>query len=533
MGVRKAQSENSHLSDQQLALLQDGELPPGKADHLVSCAGCTQRLKDMQRAISAYAQYEQFVHRSISRPAPKPWLDLSILIAGQKETPRIRRRWWPTLATAAGVCLVLTLLVVSYLGDRRSAEQSSRQAGELLARSSELDLRESRPISVRARGKTLIRPAVLASDATDEGSMRDVRAAFENARYSWRDPLNARSFRAWRSQLSRRRDSVSIIQRGDSRSYRVRTETGIGSLKSVSLILRGTNLEPTAGSFEFDGLGAVDVADEAAASTAAPPAKAPAAKQRSAERLAGPEDTLRVLAALNSIGADVGEPIDISADIQQRRIIVRANGLSADRAREVSNVLKNLPRVLLVLDSAGSPAPQHRPSTTERYSTDTPESLRQQVERQFGGALPMQEVTDRVLDESSSALAQAHALQVLAQAFPPNVESKMNAEDHMTLNTLHLSHVIALEQISSKIRTELAPLIKAPSTRGGDVLHSLKDWQAGVPALVKSVEATDELLSRLLAGSYSLATGEEMLRGLPLQIMQLEEAIRLQGLARK
>ena len=45
------------------------------------------------------------------------------------------------------------------------------------------------------------------------------------------------------------------------------------------------------------------------------------------ETPAGPEVTLHVLAALNQIGADVGEPVEISEDPRHRQVVVHAAGV--------------------------------------------------------------------------------------------------------------------------------------------------------------------------------------------------------------
>ncbi len=529
MGFRVRQNRNSqHLSDDQLASLQDGDLSETKAAHIESCLECAQRLRDIQRAISAYAAYEQVVHTSILPPAPKPWMDLSNLVARQNTSPAWnRRRWSLLLAASTAACVLLAVAVLDYVKPRRSLEQL-HQANDLLARSSLLNLRPSRPISVRAHGKTFIRSAVLTSDAPETSSTREIQMAFATANYSWQDPLNARSFSAWRNQLASKRDSVSVVDRNDGRSYRVQTETTVGVLKTASLTLRATDLHPTEGAFEFDGFGSVVLADQTDGASPATPA-APPAKQKAAEIQAGPEDTLRVLAALNSIGADVGEPIDVSEDAQHRNVVVHASGLSADRAREVSKALTHLPQVVLAFEPSVTPSPQPRSSAAERYSTDTPESFRQQLEQRFGGVAALQEITDRVLDESSSSVAQAHAMQVLARAFPAEIEARMSPDDRKVLNALRLSHIDALDQAVSNIKTDLAPLIQGPSSQGADVPRvQPNNWQAGVPSVVISVEATDKLLNRLLAGSYSLANGEDMLRGLPTQVGQLEDAIRMQ-----
>jgi len=129
---------------------------------------------------------------------------------------------------------------------------------------------------MRLHGRTLIRPAVLISDTTAEKEldMAEVQMVFAAAHYSWREPLSARSFQAWRSGLRNKRDSVSVIHGdGGNESYRVRTDSPAGVLRSASLTLRAENLRPTDGAFEFQGLGIVELAEARTSAERASPVR--------------------------------------------------------------------------------------------------------------------------------------------------------------------------------------------------------------------------------------------------------------------
>jgi hypothetical protein len=190
---------------------------------------------------------------------------------------------------------------------------------------------------------------------------------------------------------------------------------------------------------------------------------------------------------------------------------------------------------VLNFDSGGSSLLPAQSATPEKYSTNIPAPLRQQLEEQLGGADTLQEVTDRVLDASASALAQSHALEVLARNFPPQTEARLMARDGEILRGLQDKHVSELGRLVMRIRAEVKPLLSLPSNspvpQATD--NGTRTWQAGVPSLVASAHETDRLLNRLLAGSYSQSLGEEMLSRLAAQIEQFDWTIQSQRQARR
>jgi hypothetical protein len=246
------------------------------------------------------------------------------------------------------------------------------------------------------------------------------------------------------------------------------------------------------------------------------------------EAAAGPEDTLHVLAALDAIGADVEDPIDVSQDPEHRHVLVRGSGLPPERKSLIADALKALPRVVLQLD-AGPSTSSTQPSTsrksTERASSDIPPDFRRELEERFGGAAALQQVTDRVLESSSSILARAHALQTLAQNFPPATVQRMPDRDRDLLRKLQRQHGAELRRVITGMKSDLQPLLGA-SANAPSVATT--DWQSAVPALVAAGQDADDLLNRLLAGSYTQAFGTGLLHDLPSAIQRLEANVQAQ-----
>ncbi len=508
-----------HLTDEQLARFQDGELSARESRHLQACPSCTTRLRDIEAAAAAYTEYRDTIRGPSLTPIPRPWSPLSTLVARHEaEHPPRTFRWWPALAVAAGAAALVFAVVF-----HQTIEPNGRRATELLSQSARTTFSLSRRVSMRVHGRTLFRPAVLITDSALDADpdQKHLRGLFEEARYSWSDPLSARSFQAWRMELREKRDSVTVAHdRPDEVSYRVRTETTDGVLHSASLTLRGPDLRPTDAAFDFVGEEPLEMQETTAAPAEAPREK-PQAPSTAAvtETPATPEDMLRVFVALDAIGADAGDPIDVSEDSNHRHIVVRSTGLSHERQEQIERALTPLPRVRADFNTVGS-APVHSPpAPSERLSNGIPTALREQFENRSGGVVAFQELTDRVLDASATIVARAHTLEVLSEKFAPDVEMSLSVRDREVLAQLRQRHFSEIERLATRIRSEMKPLL-ATDFR--------EENQPGRDGLWNSARDLDNSLNRLLAGSYTQSAGQEMLRKLPSQMEQLEAAIRMQ-----
>jgi cell pole-organizing protein PopZ len=453
-----------------------------------------------------------------------PWPRLDQLVA-DRESQRRRRvlQWWlPALAAAFG------LVVLAVLGLRTKGE-TGRRANELLERAALVSMPADRTIAMRMHGRTFFRPAVLVRDAGgDDHEVSRVEKLFQAAHYGWREPLSPRTFQEWRGVQKSRRDSVSMIARaGGERMYRVRTDVPSGVLRGASLILRANDLRPAGGDFEFEGEGQVSMEEVPAPVT---PTPVPAPTEPVVETSVGPAETLHVLAALDEIGADAGEPIVVTEDAAHRHVVVRAGGLSAERRQAVLTALAAFPRVTVDFQSQARPVAPPPTVPPQIYSSSIPSQFRQLFEGRLGGPVALQEITDRVLEASAQDLARSHAIEVLARDFPPETEAGMNSQDRLLLRQLRRRHLTEMERLARQIRDALKPLLDTPDAapRAGGDNERAQTWQPGVPTLVASAQETDQLLNHILAGSYSQSSGEEMLRRLTAALGRLEWAVQSQ-----
>ncbi|MGA8025811.1 MAG: hypothetical protein WB992_01610, partial [Bryobacteraceae bacterium] len=503
--------------------------------HLQACDQCRSRLEELRRAEEAYAEYQRQVLKPVlhsSREWPK--LDL------HKSNPPTLSAHFPhpfRWAIAAFACCLILIGLFLY------HETPHRRMTQFLAHASSVPTSPRRRLQVTSNGRSWYRPAILREGiggAASATGFEHTQALFVKANYSWDDPLSARSFAAWRNELPDKRDQVVSIQSedGNGRFYRLRTDTSQGVLRMASLTLRADTLHPVAGRFHFEDQEDVMMTDAGEMPVAQPSIES---RGRSApdgaaiERRVSPEDELRVFAALNAIGADAGEPLTVDIDPLRRHIVVSGVGISGAREREIRQALGRIPNATMHFDS-GRPLPTGKATIEPNTdSTGTSAPLRRLLESRARGAQQFQAIADRALDLSSSLLAQAHALNVLAQRFSPAVESSFGPADRVTLRSLRNSHAVTIGREISQLREALAPLLASPPKQRSSISETrnapLPPWQGGADQLLEASKRLDASLSRLLAGSYSEQTGEDILNRLPDEIENVEKLARAQETA--
>ncbi len=528
----------SHISEKDLIRFADGETD-GKAAaaieaHLEACARCRARRHELESAVAAYTEY----HSQVLKPSlasEREWPRLQPLLANLDQSKNrfgVRSEaWWAAAVLAC--CLVLLALFLY----RDTAHRSMRQ---LLARAAAVPTSPHRRLQVTLNARSWYRPAVLRGAATQEAGLEHTRALFVKANYSWDDPLSARSFAAWRNRLRDKRDQVLSIQDGDGRKrfYRLRTETSQGTLRMASLTLRADTLGPVKGAFHFEDQEEVTMADAGEMPAAQPrmaAKKSSPPHETAVESTVSPEEELRVFAALNAIGADVGEPLTVDFDPSKRHIVVSGVGIPNDRERQIRQALAQIPNTTMHFDSGQPFSAGTAAVAPDTYSTGASAPLRHTMESQAGGAQQFQSIADRALDASASLLAQAHALYVLSQKFPPAIESAFGVADRKTLRALRHRHAAAIEQATLQLGEALKPLLVSPAKQQNGSGETRKEsdtsWQHGAAQLLKQSRLLDESLSRLLAGSYSQKTGEEILSRLPDEIQNTEALAHAEDIA--
>lgn len=529
-----------HISDRELIGFSDCEVEPDRASaiemHLKGCAQCTARWAALSSGAQAYEQFHEEVLKPALALPQAEWPDLRLARAAPpRRNFSMRPAVWSAVGLAAA-CLALGVIHV------RNATQR-RHFTEILARASNAPAPIHRRIRVSVGGESWSRPALL-SHLSEPAGLQHVEALFVRANYSWGDPLSARSFAVWRSSLREKRDHVTYVPGPDrlNRLYRVETETGDGALRDASLTLRSEDMAAVDGAFEFDNHERVTMADAGQDSNALPSSQIrPIPREENelphpTEHPVNATDELRVLAALDQIGADVDEPLNVEPDATNHYLVVSGMGMPTAREQQIRAAVATIPNVVVRFSSAQAPASRAQfPAGPHAVPAGDNGALRRLLEERAGGAVQLQATTDQALDASNSLLARAHALAVLAQKFPPNVEMNFSKANHDVLSRLRRKHVIAIEQTALNLQAALTPLLPGPATdrdRSAETGTPFDaSWQSGAAELFDRVRALDQSVTNLLGANYSFEAAQDVLNRLPGNLEQVEALARRQARA--
>jgi hypothetical protein len=469
-----------HPSEEQLLRYSDGELP-GRATgqvhtHLKACWQCRTNLEEIEKTVGACVRYRTTVLQHHLPAPPAPWTDIYRSFAEIDATlpqPTLAERLlralaWPVHHPKKWIPVTVAVVLAVGLFYRYRLTPSV-QASELLQKAIlASDSRPAKPhlLRIRTKAASVTRRTgsdhALASNTADQQTLDSLETLFHNANYNWDDPLSARSYSAWRDQLSQKQDQV-LDQRD---SYRVRTATDSGALLEASLQLRSQDLQPTAGRFEFRNQDWVEITAipdlPESATTAATPASEPKTASPVAPAInitpSSPAttigDELRVLSALHGIGADLGDPLEVKRDSSQ--IVVSGVGIAPERRQQIQQALNALPNVAVrFTDSDSSP----QPSLSEKpASTDIPQ-VQARIAEQMGGRARFDQIAAQALDLSEPLMAHAYALRRLAEKFP--AETNLNPQDLATLRRLQRDHVSALREQTRELEQILKPVLKS------------------------------------------------------------------------
>jgi anti-sigma factor RsiW len=535
-----------HPSEEQLLRYSDGELPGRSTSqvhsHLKACWQCRTNLEEIEKTVGASVRYRTTVLQRHLPPPPEPWTDIYRSFAeidAELPQPNFADRIlqvlsWPVHNSRKWVPVAAAVLIFWGLFYRYRLTPSV-QASELLQKAiAASDSHAAKPQLLRIRTKvsSVTRRAgsdqALASNSSDRETLNSLKTLFHNANYNWDDPLSARSYSAWRDQLSAKRDQV--LEQRDS--YRIRTDAESGDLLEASLQLRSQDLQPLEGRFEFRNRDWVEITalpDDTEppvnpiASAAAPApeirAASPAASSNNiAPTLAAPAigDELRVLTALHEIGADLGDPVEVSRDSSQ--IVVSGVGIAPERQQEIQQALRSMPGVVVrfrespAADAQPQPAKPVNPTT----ATDIPQ-VQARIAEQMGGRAHFDQLAAQVLDLSEPLMARAYALRRLVDRFPVAVEAELSPQDLATLRRLQREHTAALRQQTVELEQILKPALKS-SGRGSSALGLSSDaWQPATEELFQSARS----MEKLLAVMFGAAPGDVAASSaqLPAQLM--------------
>src|ERR1700736_1695440 len=212
-----------HPEDEQMLRYADGELPARTAgevrSHLEACWQCRAQLEELQNTVGECVSYRKNVLQRHLPPAPAPWTDIyqrfseidASLVQPSLLDRTVRALQWPMHNARIWAPVAVTLLLVWGLFYRFRITPSV-QASELLRKAviaADTHAVKTRHIEIRTKQHHLTRftgtNQKLASSG-DTDTINSLQTMFRAANYDWDDPLSAKSYQAWRNQLTAKQD---------------------------------------------------------------------------------------------------------------------------------------------------------------------------------------------------------------------------------------------------------------------------------------------------------------------------------------
>jgi hypothetical protein len=537
--------------------------------HLEACWQCRTELASLETTVADCVDYRKHVLGACLPAPPQPWKDLSrefdrigefdpidVELAGESLVARLIKaarlinlltlRAVKPPAKWAAACAAL--VVVAAIAFYQLRQTPSVQAAALLKRA--VAVSESRPHTLRrVRITTPTRQITrVIGVGLGPSNQAELSAMFREAKYNFEDPLSARSYMDWRDHLASKQDSVNTIpnrQSGkvpagelplgelpaDQGTYEIKTTTDDGSLVAATLKLRMTDYEPLEGRFEFRNRDWVEMtelvdqqtlpASRIAGTTGGTPrqpgvppafianpagANRPAGMNPAGMKPAAMSQELQVVEALHQVGADLGDPVEISRE--GRQLLVSGTGIPPKLQAQLHAVLDTLPNVVVRFADpafpASNPPVQSEPAPTRDAAGPENRQLQARIEERLGGRPQFERFSGQLLDWTDSAMARAYALRRLAQEFPAEAERQMTAADRRVLHNLGREHLAVFARETARIETTLTPIL----TGLGAALvkaegHPATAWQTAADELLAAARRVESLLAAALGAVSS------------------------------
>jgi len=539
-----------HPTDDQMLCFADGELPEAQAaeirSHLRACWQCRTELEEIERTIGECVRYRKIVLDNCLPPPPAPWFDLYGRLAKMDESWNRRHLVRRILESASAVLrrpsrwvpATAAVVLVAFLVEQ-FRQAPSVKAAELLHKA--VAAADSRPptprrIQIRTRAQRVTRVVGNAGSVAKMGagadSMDGLESLFRAAHYSWEDPLSAKSFAEWREQLTDKQDEVT----SEGGRYRLKTTSGSGELVEATLELRSQDLRAVEGTLQFRNREWVEISEVpdvpalkpeaskevAEADPAVPPSPSKPDQRAEFPRwTTTPGEELQVVAALHRLGADLGDPIDVTASGD--RILVTGMGIGPERQREIRDELKAMPRVTLLFHEPSPEASERdQPGASSISVRPAGGGWQADLEKQLGGRAAFEQFSDQVLQLTDAFMSRAYALRRLAERFPPGREAQMTPDQRQILASLCREHASALLKnvidVQGRLQHLLAP--GAPAAAAQEAPASAT-WQEGAAQLAGASRHFETSLVSVLGGTNGDTRSPELMAELVESLAQL------------
>jgi anti-sigma factor RsiW len=579
---------DGHLTDELLLLAADGELPPEEEasvqEHLKACWSCRVRQEQIEQAIAGLVEFRDHL---VNPHLPRPIAGRTTFMARVQQF--IREAQGPTPWARMTACLkrlvakaapihplgianlIIAILVVTLIVQWNTVKTVS--ASELLERAYSAEAsatnRVARPVVYRKlRIRSSGRATTLAlyenvadglrAEQTDPANGNNLREMFRTAQLNWEDPLSARAFANWHRELTEKKDDVN--QPGEGLLL-VKTTVAHGPIAAASLTVRSADYHAIAASFwmrdgsqvEVDELGfnvmPFDeapaglftpkpepkrvVAVAAAVAPLPPVSVAPLPPVVTEAELEQAE--LRVWLSLHTVGADLGEPLEVSRNNAGDEILVHGLANSDDRKDELLASLQDIPHVAShweTVTEAVQEATGETPDISKVLVVEGKPLMEEALEKLFPEPTERAAFVDRALSSADDALAHAWALRRLEERYRPSELAKLDRASQQMLKLLLRDHVAAVRRDVEEEHITISRLIAATpsavsaSDDGCGACFPAATWRGSVKSMLSYLQdVRSETLALLANTPDHAANGAALLQELEAKLRLLAAAM--------
>lgn len=536
-----------HIEEDELMRYADGEMPARTAreirSHLEACWQCRTGLAELQKVISDCVRYRKDLLQVYLPSPPARWGDIyqgfAEIDASRNEVPlflriraSLRFQAAQIHAPARWATSVLALIMAGILCFQL-LQSTSLQAAQLLRKAAvAADARPTKPrlIQIKTSKHQITRRLNSAVSVSSSEAATEIQALFRAARYNWDDPLSVRSYQDWRGELADKQDDVTQItdQTPDQSVYRIHTATATGKLAQATLTLRTMDLQPVHERFDFrdrEWMEISELPDESAPASkviarnphavAVQPQLAPPLKPSGISQATAGEE-LQVFAVLHRLGADLGDPIEITRERNQ--IVVAGVGIAQDRQNEIHKALVAVPNVVVRFSEPAAPAAGYAQAATPAMpAKSNSQPFQARIEKQVGGRRNFEQFSSQLLDMTDAMMSHAYALRRLADRFSKDLEASLSVADRQVLQSLNREHTSAIKQQTAQMEYLLKPVLMplGGTSAGANTsrVHSVS-WQPATEELFQNARNVEALLAVMLGvtpGSANAQLSSEVL----------------------
>ncbi|MGA3193701.1 MAG: hypothetical protein ABSD39_01740 [Terriglobales bacterium] len=536
-----------HISDEILISADDGELTAAETAvvkaHLEACWRCRVRMEKIERAIEDLIDYRaslpipysgsrdgsraiffarlcQCASEFVPQPAWRGLFERLFNFASALAAPRIA---WAGALLALSLAVFLTRVAVSptvsanaILERARISEKTARTSVQHPVVYQKLRIHSQAGTVTRTIYHDLLSGRKFDSSDASQLALTHFETKVQAANFDWQDPLSIANFMAWHAGPFEKTDEVTRTPDG---LVVVHTKVHNGPLAEVELTLRDSDYHAIGETLRFQNenveMSEVDfsvLAFESVNRTIFESPSLPLAVAIPAKPIpAGPsmhdlvhaEAEARV--ALHILGADLGEPIDISGD--GRKVLISGMVDSVARKQGLLHVLQVIPYIQVNLTSVDEAGEKAGPSTLQDDNPiivlESAPLLDDELHAKFPEPEARTRFVNEVVETTMNAINRAWSLRRLSDRYTSDVSSKLDTASGRKMEFLIRDDAGLLQQELDKLQLLLTQL-NLPRPR--DLSHAGEDhtdpadWHWGVDSAFSESQRIQNDISVLFSG---------------------------------